>query len=155
MDLKEAKLKAASYCAYQERAPLEVKNKMSRLGLDPQQIEQVIEFLMGENFLNPMRYAESFSRGKFRLKKWGRRKISFALKQKQIPSEVIEKALMEIGEDDYQTSLKKIIQKKYKQLNRENSIETKHKIARHLLQKGYESDLIWRWINILIKPQVG
>jgi len=62
---------------------------------------------------------------------------------------------MEIEEDDYQTSLKKIIQKKYKQLKRENSIETKHKIARHLLQKGYESDLIWKWINILIKPQVG
>ena len=46
-----------------------------------------------------------FAGGKFRIKQWGRVKIKYALKQKQVSPYCIKKALAAIDENDYNEPL--------------------------------------------------
>ena len=94
--IKEVLKKTQLYCAYQERCHFEVKNKLYELGLSRDEIGDVIVKLIEENYLNEERFATHFARGKFRMKYWGRVKISYELKQKQIGVTLIKKALQQI-----------------------------------------------------------
>jgi regulatory protein len=85
-DLKLAKQKIQDYCAYQERCHQDVSNKLKSWGLIPDAIDMLLGELMQHNFLNEERYARSFARGKFRIKKWGRIKIRLELKKKGVYS---------------------------------------------------------------------
>ena len=82
--MKAAKLKAGNYCAYQERTQQEVRDKLYGIGLYSDEVEQVLAELITENYVNEERFAKSFAGGKFRLKQWGKKKIVYALKQRNI-----------------------------------------------------------------------
>ncbi len=151
MELKEAKLKAAAYCAYQERSPYEIKNKLDRLGLSNTQITEVLQFLEEENFLNTERFASAFARGKFRLKRWGKRKIQFQLRQKGIPEDTIDAALSGIEADDYENLIRDLTLKKLKDYHKKETLQRNQSVARYLIGKGFEAELVWKWINILAK----
>ena len=95
-DLNIARDKIQAYCAYQERCHLEVEKKLKSWGLIPDAVDMIVVQLMQQNFLNEERFARSFARGKFRIKKWGRIKIKLELKKKSIYAKCIEYAMEEI-----------------------------------------------------------
>ena len=80
----EIKAKIQSFCAYQERCQKEVREKLKSLHTNSLEAEQIIAELIEENFLNEQRFASAFARGKFRIKKWGRKKIESKLKFKEV-----------------------------------------------------------------------
>ncbi len=47
---------------------------------------------------------------------WGKKKILYGLKEKQVSTYIIEKALKSIDEKDYQKKLKELAQKKFESL---------------------------------------
>ena len=135
--VEEAKKKLEHYCAYRDRSHKEVKNKLNELRMIPEAQDLIILHLIQEGFLNEERFAKSFVRGKFNYKKWGKRKIVQALKRQDIQPRLIEKALEEIKEEDYQTTIEKLIRQKRKDYKEKNSYKLKQKIFQYLLQKGY------------------
>ena len=98
--------------------------------------------LMQHNFLNEERYARSFARGKFRIKKWGRIKIRLELKKKGVYSKCIDFAMQEIDDNDYLETLKELLQKKSRLVKEPNSFKKKIKLKRYLVSRGFEFDLI-------------
>lgn len=108
---QQAKVKAESYCAYQERSQFEIRNKLYEWGLHQKNVEEIISELIKLNFLNEERFALAYSLGKFRIKGWGKNKIRQGLKLKRIPDKLIIKSLKEINEDDYLLMLTKILKK--------------------------------------------
>src|SRR6195952_6162128 len=84
-DPKIGLTKAEQYCAYQERAQQEVRNKLYDWGLYPKDVEQIISNLIENNFLNEERFARMYAKSKFNQKSWGRIKIKQGLKFKQVP----------------------------------------------------------------------
>ena len=96
---KQALIKAESYCAYQERCQQEVRDKLYSWGLHEVQVENVIADLIASNFINEERFAKAYAGGKFRIKKWGRVKISIELKRRKISTYCIKKGLAEIEEE--------------------------------------------------------
>jgi regulatory protein len=148
--LKEAKRKAGMYCAYQERTQQEVRNKLYELGLYKDDVEYILAELITENFVNEERYARAFAGGKFRIKRWGRMKISYALKQKNISSYCIERAMEEIPEDEYIEIIRKLIDIKSASLSGDPFV-IKKKIAAHLIGKGFESEKVWPILNEQLK----
>lgn len=140
---EQALQKARQYCAYSERCHEDVKGKLYSLGLYSKVVNEIIALLIEENFLNEERYAIAFAGGHFRLKKWGRIKIKMALKQKNISTYCIKKAIEEIEETDYEKTLQKLFYEKLKLLKGEkNSFLKKSKMQNYLIQKGYEGELI-------------
>ncbi len=141
---QQAKVKAAKYCAYQERTQQEVRDKLYSYGLYSDAVEEVLSELISDGFVNEERFAQAYVRGKFRSNKWGRIKIEIGLRQKGISDYCIRSGLKEIGEADYIDTLKSLIQKKWNSLESEDTYTRKHKTARFVQGKGYESELIWK-----------
>ena len=82
-DEKVALSKAEHFCAYQERAQQEVRDKLYEWGLWPDAVENIIVKLIGDNFLNEERFAKAYTQGKFKQKGWGKLKIKQGLKLKK------------------------------------------------------------------------
>lgn len=141
-DLEIARQKIQAYCAYQERCHQEVSIKLSSWGLIPAAVDLLIAELMQLNFLNEERYARSFARGKFRIKRWGRIKITIALKRKGIYPKCIDLAMEEIDNESYLKTLRSVLESKNQLLKDKNSYQRKIKLTRYLLSKGYEHHLI-------------
>ena len=98
--------------------------------------------------MNEERFAIQFAGGHFRSKKWGRVKIAYALKQKQVSAYCIKKAMKQIDEDDYLVVLQKTFEDKLKTLKSEKNIFIKkRKLQDHLMQRGFENDLIRELVN--------
>ena len=147
MTQNEALEKMKKYCAYQERCQSEVRQKLYGFGLNNDEIENALCSLIEQNFINEERFAKTFARGKFRQKKWGKVKIKQHLKQKQISDYCIKTALEEIDTEDYLATLDLVLSKKEELLNEENNFINKQKIAKHAINKGFENDLVWNYLN--------
>lgn len=139
----QAKLKAEAYCAYQERAQQEVRDKLYSYGLHTEDVESIIAELIVDNFLNEERFAEAYALGKFRVKGWGKIKIKQALKLKNVPEKIIKSALGKISPEEYEEKLDEIISKKLKMDGEPKNIAQKSKLIRYIQSKGFESDLIF------------
>ena len=57
MDTEVAKEKILKYCAYQERSQKEVKNKLYEMGLYTGQVNEILVYLIQEDYLNEERFA--------------------------------------------------------------------------------------------------
>ena len=145
-----ARQKIARYCAYQERSHREVEQKLYEYGLYTDQVQEVMAWLITENFLNEERYALTFAGGKFRVKKWGRLKIKQHLARNNVAEYSINKALAAINEDDYRHTLRQLIEQKKTSVTAPNIYELRHKIARHVISKGYEPELVWEEIKTIV-----
>jgi len=144
---EEALQKLKHYCAYQERCHSEVKEKLYSLGVWKKDHDEIIAKLIEENYLNEERFAIAFAGGKFRIKQWGRVKIKYELKQKQVSDYSIKKALKQIDEEDYMKMLDKLTKEKYASLKSEQYFIRKKKAIDYLLAKGFEIELINKSIN--------
>jgi len=139
----DALARLQKYCAYQERSHHEVRMKLIEIGCYGLDLENVICDLIQENFLNEQRFASTYAGGKFRLKKWGRIKIRQELKLKRVSPYCLKKAMEEISEEDYEETMHTLLTKKARTVRAKNQFEKRGKLARYLMQKGYESFLIW------------
>ena len=147
---EEALQKAKQYCAYQERCHSEVKDKLYSFGLHKKDVDELLSELISDNYLNEERFAIQYAGGKFRIKQWGRVKIKYALKQKQVSEYCIKKALKHIDENDYNKTAKKLFDQKLKTLKAEKNIfSRKKKLQDHLIQKGYESAIVSNLLSSL------
>lgn len=144
---EQALQKLRHYCAYQERSHSEVKEKLYQLGVWKKDHDEIIASLIEDNYLNEERFAIAFAGGKFRMKEWGRVKIKYELKQKQVSNYSISKALKEIKEEDYLKVLHKLAEEKYASLKSEQYLVRKKKTIDYLMQKGFEPALITSVLN--------
>ena len=139
---EQALQKLKHYCGYQERCHSEVKEKLYSLGVWKKDQDEIIAALIEEKYLDEERFAIAFAGGRFRLKQWGRVKIKYELKQKQVSEYSIKKALKLIDEADYLKVLQKLATEKYAVLKDEQFLLRKKKTMDYLLGKGFEMELV-------------
>lgn len=134
--------KAASYCSIAERCEQEIIEKMAKWGTPEDEQQAIINKLIEDDFLNERRYATAFARDKFRFNKWGRIKISYALKLKGISSHNIREGLSAIDEYIYRQTIKKLTVAKQKSIKDASPSVVYVKTLKYLISKGFESDII-------------
>jgi regulatory protein len=117
----------------------------------PEAIDVIITELIQDNFLNEERFSQSFARGKFRIKKWGRVRIVRELKFRGISKYNIDTALKEIEEDEYLNTLDQLARKRDAAVKETNPFKRKKKIADYLFYRGWETHLVYEKINELVK----
>lgn len=139
--------KAAGFCAYQERTHAEVRDRLYEWGIRGDEAEEMIVWLIENNYLNEERFAKAYAGGKFRMKQWGRIRIKHELKMRGLSDYCIKVGLAEIDEDDYQELIKKMINRKANKDDFENPYLKKHKLARYIIGKGFEQNLVWRLLE--------
>jgi regulatory protein len=145
---EQALQKLKQFCNYQERSHFDVTQKLWELAVAKKDHDEIISSLIEDDYLNEERFAKLFAGGKFRMKDWGRRKITQSLKEKKVSSYIIKTAMKEIDDEAYQKKAKELIEKKYASLTGEQYLVRKKKTFDYLLQKGYEPEVV---ANILDK----
>lgn len=147
--LEEAKRSLEHYCAYQERCHKEVNQKLYNMRMIPEAIDIVVVHLLEHDFLNETRFAQSFARGKFRIKKWGKRRLEIELKKREISAFNIKEAFKEIPEADYLQTFHELAEKKAETIRETDVYKKRKKLADYLLYRGWESHLVYDKVNTL------
>ncbi|MHA4895251.1 regulatory protein RecX [Pedobacter sp. PWIIR3] len=142
LDKRQALVKAEHYCAYQERAQQEVRDKLYDWGLWSNEVEEVISELIENNFLNEERFVNAYVSGKFKIKHWGKIKIKQGLKLKRITDKMILAGLKTIDYDEYMQTILATAEKKLPSIKEKEPYKRKYKLVTYLLSKGFENDLI-------------
>mmetsp|Transcript_26439 Transcript_26439/g.61538 ORF Transcript_26439/g.61538 Transcript_26439/m.61538 type:complete len:160 (-) Transcript_26439:496-975(-) len=144
--------KAAHYCSYQERTEQEVRARLRAWGIANRENEAyIIQVLKENHFLDETRYVETFIRGKFWGKRWGKRKLMAALAKNGINEALIQTGLNTIESADYLKILHDVALQKYQTLTTVYPIQREQKLANYLLQKGYEPDLVHQTVRTLME----
>lgn len=130
------------YCAYQERSHHDVVQKMWDLQVPQPWHDEMLTTLIQENFLNEERFARTYVRGKFNIKRWGRNKIISGLKQHDVSKKCIQLALTEIDDDRYMEVLRDTIDEKRSKLKEKNPWKRRSAMYRFAAQRGFEGELI-------------
>ena len=145
--VNEIEFKLKQYCSYQDRCHNEVEKKLKSFDVISEVKEQIIFNLINENYLNETRFCKSFVRGKFKIKNWGKRKITLELKSRKVSNYNLKEGLKEINEIDYLDKLENLFNKKLASLDHLSLINKKKKILSFLLYRGWEANLIYEKIN--------
>jgi len=145
---QQALPKLKKYCAYQDRCHQEVLEKLYSYGVYKNDAQEIISQLIEEDYLNEERFALHYASGKFRMKQWGKMKIKYQLKQKNVSEYCIKKALLSIDKADYKKVLYKLADAKLATLKSEKNIFIKkRKLQDFLLQRGFETELVREIVN--------
>lgn len=134
--------KARAYCARQERAQQEVRDKLYAWGAHGEAVEQAIAQLIGEGFLNESRFAEHYAVSKSRQKGWGRRKIAQALRLKGVSAACIATGLAAIDPDEEAAQLRIAVRKHWQRLQGEEPYVRKGKLIRYFVGKGFDREAV-------------
>ena len=140
--LDELLHKAASYCSISEHCVSEVEEKLNAWSIEPDHKAKIIDRLIAEDFINEKRFCVFFVKDKFRFNKWGKIKISYALKQKGLSNDLISMALGTIDEGEYEEMLAAIMKTKLVGLKYEYEYEKQGKLFRFAQSRGFESNVI-------------
>lgn len=139
------------YCSYQDRTEKEVCEKLRALGVEQTTaLEQFIQILKTEKFLDEERYVASFVRGRLVGKNWGKRKIRLALANKGLAPALVDKELAAIDDVDYLQILQAVATRKMQGFTEKSSRQSRQKLINYLLQKGYEPDIVYQQVQELI-----
>jgi len=157
-------------CAGRECCVADILKKQQRYKLADSDIAKIIASLKEDNFIDELRYAKAFVTDKSRLSGWGRTKIIWALKSKQIDKEIIEEAISIISADDAREQLRKILIGKLKTLSLLPTTDSyseaeepsaaerwkrrekqRAKLIRFGLSRGFEYDMVLSEINELLR----
>jgi regulatory protein len=117
----------------------------------PEAIDRIVVHLLKHNFLNEERFAKTFVSGKFKIKKWGRSRLTYELKKKDISKVNINQALAEIENTEYVEVFNELAEKKAQSIKETNVFRKKKKLIDYLLYRGWEMHLVYEKANELIK----
>ncbi len=135
--------KAAVLCSRSEKCTSEIQEKLKLWGLSKEESEPVIEKLIAEKYIDDERFARAFVKDKFRFNHWGKQKIEYMLRAKKINPEVLELAFEEIEDEGYADELLKLLSDKAKSVKGKDQYDTRNKLMRFAMGRGFESGKIY------------
>lgn len=139
------------YLSRRDHSAFELKQKVSKKGLDPGYINDVIEELKEKDLIDDSRFAEKFAADKIEFKKWGPTKIHSSLMKKGIPREIAQKVTQKLTESLEQYGIcVDLLRKRKAHFLRETDIrKRKHKMYRFLAGKGFHGKDITRALRMV------
>lgn len=146
LDLATAKIEA--YCSKAEHCTSEVVTKLKSWNINERQIAEIVARLCKEKYINDLRYSRCYVKDKFRYNHWGRIKITRALRVKNINEDDIKDAIEELDQQEYETTLKRLLAQKRKSIKASSDYERNGKLVRFALGRGFEMSIINKYLNL-------
>ena len=137
MTEEQALQKLAALCSQSEHCTSEMKEKMTRWGIDGDAQQRVVEYLVGNRYVDDRRYARSFVNDKLKYNKWGPRKIEQSLWMKHIDESILREALDDVDNEEYISVLRPLLTSKRKTTKAETDYEMNQKLLRFAIGRGF------------------
>lgn len=142
-DIERAKSRAINYISGKLKTKYEVRLKLKENGFAEDVIDEVLDILEKEEYLNDKVYCEIFIEDKKKLNGYGKNKIKSLLIQKGISKNIFEGFLNEFEyEEEFDNALKMGIKKLELLSNEEDNFKKKQKIINYLVYRGFGFDVI-------------
>lgn len=132
-----------------DRSVGEIQNKMREKKFEEDEIEKTIRHLRKLNFLDDAKFAKHFISNQISIKPLGKYQLKQKLKRKFVPDEIIETAISDIGPDREIELAKEAAVKWQKRQNYELGImnhgeqqKNREKLARHLMSRGFDWEIV-------------
>lgn len=138
----ECYYKALKYIKIKLRTAKEIKKYLEKNNYSEKEINNSIEKLKQEGYLNEKIYANSYVREQINLKNIGPLKIKKDLQNLEIKEEVIEEALKEYQEEIEYQKIEKIVKKEISLNKNKSNLMLKRKILMNLTEKGFHKEKI-------------
>ena len=148
---KQIASKMAELCSRSEQCSPDIRKKIIAVGLTGEEAEKILEYLKKEKFIDDKRYASAYATEKLRINRWGRIKIRYYLHIKGLSAEIIEIGLESLNEKIYLDILLKTMKEKAKKSGGKSKFEKMGQIIRFAQSRGFEPELIHRYINEVMK----
>jgi len=138
----QALSKAMALCSKSEKCISEIRQKLYDWDVEPADKQKIIDYLVSERFIDESRFVNYYVRDKFKFNQWGKVKIGFMLKGKQLPPELIAEALNSIDEKDYIEQLERMLTEKASKTKFADAYDRKAKLMRFAQSRGFEYEAI-------------
>ena len=148
---KQAYSKMARLCSRSEQCSADIRKKIVAFELVSEVVDEIIEKLKAEKYLNDERYVKAYIADKFKINKWGKIKIRHGLKVKGLSDGLIQIELDKIDEEKYKAVLIKTMKAKAKTVKKKNRFEKMGQIIRFAQTRGFEPELIHRYMNSVLE----
>lgn len=147
---EKALIKAQEICAKQEKCKADIRKKLFEWKVDTNDHSWILEQLENENFIDEKRYAGFYVRDKFKFNKWGKIKIEFELRAKQINSDTIRESINLIDLSEYKNTCKALLNQKLRGLRDEEPSKIKEKLLRFGHSRGFEPELLFKLLENML-----
>jgi len=141
----------AAYCSQSERCLYDLRRKIRDAGLSSDAEKRIIRRLSDENFVEERRFARAFVNDKFRFNRWGRIKITYELKMRDIKPSIYEEAISGIDEAEYLSTLRELLIAKQRSIKGSSPEELFAKLIRFATSRGFETPLIISTLKKMLK----
>lgn len=152
MTKEDALVKMAGLCARSEQCEVDIVRKLRTKMLSMPDTAWVIDELKRRRFLDNGRFAAAYARDKVRFSSWGRMKIRAGLAAKCITGTMAAEAMESIDPGDYAEAISKAAKTQAGSVDLSEK-EGRVKLYRHLLSRGFESDLALAEVRKLLERQ--
>jgi regulatory protein len=142
--------KMAALCSRSEQCSTDIYKKITAAGLSDDEADEIIEKLEAEKFIDDERYVRSYVSDKFKFNKWGKVKIRHYLKMKGLSDELIQNGLNEIDAENYHETLIKTLKEKARKVKKKNKFEKMGQLIRFAQNRGFEPEMIHRYLNEVV-----
>lgn len=130
--------KVLTYCARAERCPQEVTQWLEKREVSSAEIEEIIEELKEERYLDESRFIKAYTSDKLRFSERGPLRIKQELRMKNLPEGLIETLVDKVmAENDYRGILKAMLSKRLLSLDTKDSKELERKVLQWAYGKGF------------------
>ena len=134
--------KLVKYVVFKKRTVNEVRQKCKTLKYEEETIEEIIEYLIENGYLNDENYVERYIQNVMKLKNCSINEIKIDLLKRGIHDDLIEKYITEELEEFEEDSAKILAEKKVKTMEIE-------KVKRYLINKGFSYGNVTKAIDNL------
>ncbi|GAF04216.1 regulatory protein RecX [Saccharicrinis fermentans] len=147
MTFEQALLKASHICARQEKCIFDIQKKLNDWQVEPNIAQRVIDQLIKEKFIDEERYIRFYVKDKFLFNRWGKIKIRWQLKAKQISGKQVDTALEQINMGEYRQALAQLLIQKKRSIKNDDPFKTKASLIRYASSRGFEPPLIYQILD--------
>lgn len=135
--------RAAALCAKGEKCSNDIRKKLEEWKTEEEMIERILQTLQDQQFIDDDRFSRFYVTDKLKFNKWGRIKIVYSLRQKQVDESIIDQVIGEIDPGEYQQILEGVLRAKIKSVGDPEKYENRAKLMRFAAQKGFSSEEIF------------
>lgn len=146
-ELPKVTARLAALCAKAEHCTGEMDDKMRRWGIEADDRQTVIDYLVANHYVDDSRYCEAFIEDKIKFNQWGRRKIEQALWAKHISQDIAAPLLDRIPDETYVEQLRPLLKQKWSTIKADTDYERSMKLIKFAMGRGYSLDQVRQCID--------
>jgi regulatory protein len=128
-----------------ERSVAEMGDWLRARGVEPEEVEEVVDRLVGTGVLDDARFARRYAEDKRELRRWGSERIRAALLDRGIPAQEVDKAL---GDESREQELERALELLRDRGSLADAAERQRTLGL-LIRRGYDAELAYEAIRQL------